>query len=219
MANASASAPVASAGGSLLLQATCLSGRTRTKAMCRSAGLSRSDLERRFRATLGQSPSRYLLRLRMRHAADALAEEWCSMGEIASSGGYESEVAFQRPFDGLSDSPRARMPGTSSVKSIIASRPAERVEGVELPARRPWPLEKPGSGGDQPGVRISIICDAVGGRRLGRTRGTRQATLYAESIRARNRLTTSSVVKGASIVVRCAESLISANSLRGIMLA
>jgi len=68
------------------------------EAMCRSAGLSRSALDRRFRATLGQSPSRYLLRLRMRHAAVALAEGRRSIAEIASSVGYESEVAFHRAF-------------------------------------------------------------------------------------------------------------------------
>jgi AraC-like DNA-binding protein len=66
--------------------------------MCRAASLSRSALDRRFRAALGQSPKRYLFALRMRLAAAALAEGRKSIGEIASSVGYDSEAAFHRAF-------------------------------------------------------------------------------------------------------------------------
>ena len=66
--------------------------------MCRAAGLSRSSLDRRFRAALGQSPKRYLFALRMRLAAAALAEGRQSIAEIASAVGYESEAAFHRAF-------------------------------------------------------------------------------------------------------------------------
>lgn len=66
--------------------------------MCQAAGLSRSALDRRFRATLGQSPNRYLLALRMRLAAAELAAGRRSIAEIASSVGYESEAAFHRAF-------------------------------------------------------------------------------------------------------------------------
>jgi AraC-like DNA-binding protein len=67
-------------------------------AMCRAATLSRSALDRRFRAVLGQSPKRYLFALRMRLAAAALAEGRQSIGEIASRVGYASEAAFHRAF-------------------------------------------------------------------------------------------------------------------------
>jgi AraC-like DNA-binding protein len=66
--------------------------------MGRRAGLSRSALDRRFRAVLGQSPKRYLLALRMRRAAAALIEGRRSIAEIAGAVGYESEPAFHRAF-------------------------------------------------------------------------------------------------------------------------
>jgi AraC-like DNA-binding protein len=68
------------------------------ESMGRTAGLSRSALDRRFRAVLGQSPKRYLLGLRMRLAAAALVEGRQSIGEIAAAVGYESEPAFHRAF-------------------------------------------------------------------------------------------------------------------------
>ena len=66
--------------------------------MGRAVGLSRSALDRRFRAVLGQSPKRYLLGLRMRLAAAALVEGRRSIAEIAGDVGYESEPAFHRAF-------------------------------------------------------------------------------------------------------------------------
>lgn len=68
------------------------------ESMCQTAGLSRSALDRRFRAVLGQSPRSYLFGLRMRLAAAALAEGRKSISEIAADVGYESEPAFHRAF-------------------------------------------------------------------------------------------------------------------------
>lgn len=68
------------------------------ESMGRAAGLSRSALDRRFHAVLGQSPKRYLLGLRMRLAAAALVEGRRSIAEIAAAVGYESEPAFHRAF-------------------------------------------------------------------------------------------------------------------------
>jgi AraC-like DNA-binding protein len=68
------------------------------EAMCRIAGLSRSALDMRFRAVFGQAPKHYLLELRMRRAATALAAGRQTIGEIASWIGYESEAAFNRAF-------------------------------------------------------------------------------------------------------------------------
>jgi AraC-like DNA-binding protein len=66
--------------------------------MSRVAGLSKSALDRHFRSVLGQSPKRYLLALRMRMAAAALAEGRQSINEIAASIGYDSGRAFHRAF-------------------------------------------------------------------------------------------------------------------------
>jgi AraC-like DNA-binding protein len=68
------------------------------EAMCKIAGLSRSALDERFHAVFGQPPKRYLLELRMRRAAVALAAARLSIPEIAASIGYESEAAFHRAF-------------------------------------------------------------------------------------------------------------------------
>lgn len=68
------------------------------ESMGRAAGLSRSALDRHFRAALGESPKRYLFALRMRLAAAALAESRKSIAEIAAAVGYESEPAFHRAF-------------------------------------------------------------------------------------------------------------------------
>jgi AraC-like DNA-binding protein len=68
------------------------------ESMSRVAGLSKSALDRHFRAVLGQSPKRYLLGLRMRLAVAALAEGRQSIDEIATSIGYESGPAFHRAF-------------------------------------------------------------------------------------------------------------------------
>jgi AraC-like DNA-binding protein len=68
------------------------------ESMSRVAGLSKSALDRHFRSVLGQSPKRYLLSLRMRMAASALAEGRQSINEIAESIGYDSGPAFHRAF-------------------------------------------------------------------------------------------------------------------------
>ena len=66
--------------------------------MCRVAGLSRSALDDRFGAVFGQAPKHYLVELRMRRVATAIAAGRQTIGEIASRIGYESEAAFNRAF-------------------------------------------------------------------------------------------------------------------------
>jgi AraC-like DNA-binding protein len=66
--------------------------------MGRVAGLSRSALESTFARVLGQTPRRYLTRVRIRRAALELVEGRRSTAEVASSLGYESEAAFHRAF-------------------------------------------------------------------------------------------------------------------------
>jgi AraC-like DNA-binding protein len=66
--------------------------------MRRVAGLSRSAFEHRFHALVGESPKRYLVRLRMRLAIAALRQGRESLAQIASRLGYGSEAAFHRAF-------------------------------------------------------------------------------------------------------------------------
>jgi AraC-like DNA-binding protein len=87
------------------------------ESMSRAAGLSRSALDRRFRAVLGQPPKAYLLRLRMRRAAAALADGRKSVAEIAAAVGYESEVSFHRAFR------RALGVTPGACRQLLGSRP------------------------------------------------------------------------------------------------
>lgn len=66
--------------------------------LARRAGTSRAALVRKFRASTGMSPLRYLARLRMDLAAVRLLESDASLAEIAREVGYDSEFAFNRAF-------------------------------------------------------------------------------------------------------------------------
>lgn len=68
------------------------------EALAKAAGLSRAAFARRFLAELGVPPLRYLAELRMRRAAELLAEGDGSLAAIAAEIGYDSEFAFSRAF-------------------------------------------------------------------------------------------------------------------------
>lgn len=68
------------------------------EALAKAAGLSRAAFARRFLAELGVPPLRYLAELRMRRAAELLAEGDGSLAAIAAEVGYDSEFAFSRAF-------------------------------------------------------------------------------------------------------------------------
>ncbi|MEV4537113.1 AraC family transcriptional regulator [Asanoa sp. NPDC049518] len=65
--------------------------------LARVALASRSAFAKRFRDTVGDSPARYLARIRMEHAKRLLAERG-SVAEVAVQLGYGSEAAFSRAF-------------------------------------------------------------------------------------------------------------------------
>ncbi len=62
------------------------------------AGVSRSGLTARFRATLGLSPGRYRARWRMNLAARLLKDRSLGLAEVAERVGYANEFAFSRAF-------------------------------------------------------------------------------------------------------------------------
>jgi len=109
------------------------------EAMCRVAGLSRSALDNRFRAVFGQAPKHYLLELRMRRAATALAAGRQTIGEIASWIGYESEAAFNRAFHraiGVTPGAYRAVVGGEGKTNAIAS-PVNRAKlGTKLESRK-----------------------------------------------------------------------------------
>ncbi len=61
-------------------------------------GISRDRLERAFRAELGDTPGRYMRKLRMRRARDLLIHSRLPVREVALSCGYGDPSAFARAF-------------------------------------------------------------------------------------------------------------------------
>ncbi len=74
------------------------SRRWTVEALAALVGLSRAAFARRFTRETGTSPLRHLTELRMRIAAERLAESDDALAAIASWIGYESEFAFARAF-------------------------------------------------------------------------------------------------------------------------
>ncbi|GIF76296.1 cupin [Asanoa siamensis] len=65
--------------------------------LARVALASRSSFAKRFRDEVGDSPARYLARIRMEHAKRLLTDR-TTVGEVAVRLGYGSEAAFSRAF-------------------------------------------------------------------------------------------------------------------------
>lgn len=66
--------------------------------MAQNIGYHRTYLSKIFKEQTGQSPSQYLLQIRMERAAQLLQNEQLSIAHIASSVGYEDPLYFSRQF-------------------------------------------------------------------------------------------------------------------------
>ena len=67
--------------------------------LAKAVGMSRSSFSARFSSLVGVPPLRYLTRLRMQLAANALrGSSRASLTEIAEQVGYDSESSFGRAF-------------------------------------------------------------------------------------------------------------------------
>jgi AraC-like DNA-binding protein len=66
--------------------------------LARAAGASRTVLNERFNAVLGQAPIEYLTAWRIQLAAERLRTGGQGIAAIAAEAGYESEAAFNRAF-------------------------------------------------------------------------------------------------------------------------
>ncbi len=66
--------------------------------LARAAGLSRTALAQNFKRVVGETPTAYLSRWRMRLAAHRLMEEGDTLGAVALHVGYESPSAFCAAF-------------------------------------------------------------------------------------------------------------------------
>ena len=68
------------------------------KELAAEVGLSRAVFVERFSRLVGEPPQRYLRRVRMHHAAQALDKADTAIIEIAETVGYRSESAFNKAF-------------------------------------------------------------------------------------------------------------------------
>jgi len=66
--------------------------------LAKKVGMSRSLFSVRFRTLAGKTPMRYLAEWRMQEARDLLMNTDRSIGVIAETCGYQSEVAFRKAF-------------------------------------------------------------------------------------------------------------------------
>jgi transcriptional regulator GlxA family with amidase domain len=60
--------------------------------------LSRSAFSAKFKQLVGESPMQYVTRVRLTKAAALLRRDSATLVEVASSIGYDSEVAFSKAF-------------------------------------------------------------------------------------------------------------------------
>lgn len=66
--------------------------------LARQVGVSRTRFTERFRHFLGEPPMAYLMRWRLKLAAEILASSNANVGDVAAEVGYASEAAFNRVF-------------------------------------------------------------------------------------------------------------------------
>jgi AraC family transcriptional regulator, alkane utilization regulator len=90
--------------------------------LAHDCAISRSALAERFTQLIGESPMRYLAGWRVQLAKQLLRDGECSVAEIASRVGYESEAAFNRAFKRSAGSPPAswRKRAATAVASAAA---------------------------------------------------------------------------------------------------
>ena len=68
------------------------------EALAREMGASRSAFAERFTAIVGETPARYVARVRMHQARQWLMHEGMRVSAVAARLGYESEASFSRAF-------------------------------------------------------------------------------------------------------------------------
>jgi AraC-like DNA-binding protein len=76
----------------------CPSRRWTLPELANAVGMSRTAFATRFRAAIGESPMRYLTKLRLAHAAGYLTTTDLSVHAIAGRTGYDSDAALSKAF-------------------------------------------------------------------------------------------------------------------------
>jgi transcriptional regulator GlxA family with amidase domain len=68
------------------------------ESLANHVSLSRSAFSAKFKQLVGQSPMQYVTRVRLTKAAALLRTNSATLAEVATSIGYDSEVAFSKAF-------------------------------------------------------------------------------------------------------------------------
>jgi AraC-like DNA-binding protein len=93
--------------------------------LAREVAVSRSVLAQKFTELVGETPMRYLASWRMQLAKQLIREGACSIQQVATRVGYESEAAFNRAFKRATGLPPAtwrRGPGASVMAAASSPR-------------------------------------------------------------------------------------------------
>jgi AraC-like DNA-binding protein len=69
--------------------------------LCKSIGLSRSQLHRKIKAICDQSTTEFIRNFRLHRAADLLKQEAGNIAEIAYKVGFSSQAYFTKSFQEL----------------------------------------------------------------------------------------------------------------------
>ncbi|RWO83523.1 MAG: AraC family transcriptional regulator [Mesorhizobium sp.] len=86
------------------------------EALAREMGASRSAFAERFTAVVGETPARYVARIRMHQARQWLIDDRMRVSVVAARLGYDSEASFSRAFKriiGIAPSHLGTVDGTS----------------------------------------------------------------------------------------------------------
>ena len=98
-----------------------LGHRWSTSAMARVANVSGKHLERLAKRELGRTPRQQLIWLRMRRAAELLADERLTIENVAAQVGYENPFVFSTMFKRIIGWPPSKYPGRRSSHAVAPS--------------------------------------------------------------------------------------------------
>jgi AraC-like DNA-binding protein len=101
------------------------------ESMAALMGASRSGFAQHFTAIVGETPARYVTRVRMHQARQWLTRDRMKIAAVARRLGYESEAAFSRAFKRVLGVPPGRL---RAKDPSPAAQPARRAHGEESPA-------------------------------------------------------------------------------------
>lgn len=100
-----------------------LAGEIRLRDLAAGVGYSQAHFSRLFRRTLGVTPHRYVLQMRVDHAKRLLHDEQLSLGQVASACGFADQSHFGTAFTRLTGTPPGRFRAARRKRSPDRAHP------------------------------------------------------------------------------------------------